>query len=186
MDAGIDTAGAAGATGTAGTTGAAGSGAGNAAACMDTGGMWSFTPSNTCATTNPSCGFCAAMANLCSPSNAIDGDPSTRYTDGQTQNGTENIVVNFGATVTITGITLDDTASPTDFPVMYSAQYSTDGTTFMAFNPPVTGAGAVMTAITFPATQMRAIKINQTGMQPTGVTSWWSIDEISVQGCTSP
>ena len=66
---------------------------------------------------------------------AIDGDPATRYTSGQTQNGTEFFTLDFGATVSITGITLDDTASPNDFPVMYKAEYSTDGTTFVAFNP---------------------------------------------------
>jgi hypothetical protein len=153
---------------------------------METGGAWVFTPNTTCGAGNPSCGFCNANPGACNPAGAIDGDSGTRYTSGQTQNGTEFFTLDFGGTVSITGITLDAGTSTKDFPVAYKAEYSTDGTTFMAFNPAVMGTGAVQTMITFPKTQMRAIKIYQTGMQPTGTTSWWSIHEITVQGCTSP
>jgi hypothetical protein len=183
------TAGASGTTGTAGasgTTGTAGTGASNAMACSETGGLWAFTPNTMCTGGNPSCGFCNANPGACAPAGAIDGDATTRYTSGQTQNGTEFFTLDFGATVSITGITLDDTASPKDFPIMYKAEYSTDGTTYVGFTPAVTGAGAITTAITFPKTSMRSIKISQTGMVTAPATSWWSIHEITVQGCTSP
>jgi enoyl reductase-like protein len=120
------------------------------------------------------------------PSGAIDGNPGTRYSSGKTQSGDESITLTFPESLSATGMTVSSGASATDFAVMYKLEYSTDGTTFMAFNPAVTGAGTAELSITFPKTTMKAVKLSQTGAQPTGTTSWWSIHEIALTGCGAP
>ena len=73
----------------------------------------------------------------------------------------------------------------TDAATAYKAEYSTDGTTFVAFAPPVAGTGGVASIpITFPsATIMTAVKITQTGVVVAPATSWWSISELTLTGC---
>ena len=58
-------------------------------------------------------------------------------------------------------------------------------TTTMPFNPAVTGAGADtdIKMIAVPAVQMSALKIMQTGMVMAPDTVWWSICDITLQGC---
>lgn len=163
--------------GTGGTGGSSGGTGGTSNAgnpCSNT--TWVFTPNSICQAPNPSCGFDATQRL---PQYAIDGNPATRYTSGKQQDGTEEFTLVFTSSVTISGITLT-TATAGDAPAMYDAQYSTDGTTYMEFTPAVTGAGAATTAITFPATTMKAIKIKQTG---TTTMAWWSINEITLTGC---
>jgi hypothetical protein len=173
-------------TGAAGTgaagTGAAGTGAAGVSGvngCPNT--AWTFTPNFICQAPNPSCGF-AETARL--PQYAIDGDTGTRYTSGKTQSGDENFVLSFAGRVRISGITLNAQGSANDAMRAYRVEYSaTDGTTFVPFNPVVQGTGNANLTINFPATTMKAIKVYQTGMQPAGVTSWWSIHEITLVGC---
>jgi hypothetical protein len=190
------TTGAAGTSGAAGTNGAAGDtgpnddgGADVAEAAVDIGpaqtidgcdrANWTFTPSVVCTT------GCAGMSNSAKlPANAIDGDPSTRYTTGvyQGSKGPENVVLSFAVPVSLTGITLYAKSS-TDFPAMYLVEYSTDGTTFMGFSPAISGPGATTLIIPFPGrTTLRAVRITQTGTAP----HWWSINELNVAGCTAP
>jgi hypothetical protein len=199
------TIGGAGTSGTAGTKGAggssasAGSGGGAGVTGSGTGGMagatgaagqtgggcnranWTFIPNNICVNPpNPSCGF---QATAREPKNAIDGDPTTRYTSGKTQSGDENFVLSFGSRVRITGINVV-TTDMTDYARAYRLEYAAaDETTFVAFNPIVAGTGAVNLAITFPATTMMALKFFQTGMVAAPSTSWWGIHEITVTGC---
>jgi hypothetical protein len=170
--AGVAGAGAAGA-GAAGT-GAAGASAVNS--CLNT--SWTFTPEFVCDTAN--CPSVPASAK--DPANAIDGVATTRYTDGRTQAGGEYIILSFGGAVKISGINLL-TTSAGDGAKSYQAQYSTDGTTFVAFAPPIAGTGADNLTISFPATVMTAIKITQTGAVVAPATSWWSINEITLVGC---
>jgi hypothetical protein len=76
------------------------------------------------------------------------------------------------------------TATAADAAKAYKAEYSTDGTNFVAFNPAVMGTGGVSPlAVTFPVTTMKAIKITQTGATVAPATSWWSIAEITLTGC---
>ena len=65
----------------------------------------------------------------------------------------------------------------------YKLEYSTDGTTFVAFNPAVAGTGSDNITITFPATVMKAIRMTQTGAVVAPATNWWSIFEITFAGC---
>jgi hypothetical protein len=180
---------AAGTTGTAGTgaagtgaagTGAAGTGGPTVNGCLNA--NWVFTPNYICVNPpNPSCGF---QASAREPINAIDGNTATRYTSGKTQSGDENFVITFGGRVRLTGITIM-TTDATDYMRAYRVEYSaTDGTTFTAFNPAVMGTGQTNLTITFPATTMKAIKVYQTGMVAAPATSWWSIHEITLTGCT--
>jgi F5/8 type C domain len=175
--------GAAGTTAAAGTSGAAGTVAVNGCDRVN----WKFTPEFTCDyPANPSCNF-QATARL--PQNAIDGDPTTRYTDGMTQVGGEYVVLDFGGSVKISGLTMvGDPTAAGDSAKAYAVQYSTDGTTFMAFTPAVAGTGGTITiTIAFPAaTVVRAVKITQTGKTVAPATSWWSISELTPTNCVQP
>jgi hypothetical protein len=165
-----------------GTTTGAGGGSGSACASA----MWTFTPTNICnGATNPSCGFCGnAMTGTCAPKNAIDGSLTTRYTSGQAQVGTENFVLSFAAPVSVTGMKLDSSGSPTDATTSYLVEYSLDGTTFQTWCPPVAGpGGGATTDITFPARiSVKALRVSQTGQAADG-HSWWSLQEVSLTGC---
>jgi hypothetical protein len=155
-------------------------------ACSPT--TWSATASALCV---PEGEFCFGWAaGPQTPSQAIDGDPKTRYTSGRAQDGTEEFVVTFPATVTISGIAV--TAPYTlDASGAYAVEFSSDGTTFLPFAPPLTGAGLVSDPpwspvtlnLTFPAIAMRAIKLKQT--DTSGQRGWWSITEFTVRGCTA-
>lgn len=136
---------------------------------------WSIEATAVCDGT-PQCNFDETQRL---PQYAIDGDPVSRYTSGGIQTGTEEVVVTFGGTVTVSGVKL--AASAGDGPAGFAAEYSTDGNTFMAFDPPVAGKGADSLCIAFPeATAMQAVKIKQTGTTP---VAWWSILEITLDGC---
>jgi hypothetical protein len=71
------------------------------------------------------------------------------------------------------------TSAGMDGPAAYAAQYSVDGVTFQAFNPAVAGAGSNDVNVTFAATVMKALRIDQTGVKD----KWWSIHELTVKGC---
>jgi hypothetical protein len=124
------------------------------------------------------------------PSNAIDGQAGTRWSTGLTQAGGEWFKVLFPKMVTLGGIVLDTTASATDFPRGYLVEYSTDGTTFMpvmaADGGSLTGVGAVVTTIAFPApVSLLAVRVTQTGVVVAPATSWWSIHEFTVTNCSA-
>ena len=113
------------------------------------------------------------------PVGGIDGDLTTRWANNRGQNGTDYYVVDFGGTVTLTKITLNNTqAYPDDYPGAYAVYGSSDGTTFDA-SPFVTGAGATgSTVITFTQRSVRAVRVNQTGTTRAG--NWWQIGEFQV------
>jgi hypothetical protein len=114
---------------------------------------------------------------------AIDGNAASRWASGKAQSNDEWIAVRFTAAVTLTGLVIDTTASPTDYPREYEIEYSTDGTTFMAV-PGATGVGMATTTVTFGAPiDALAVRINQTGMVEEGETSWWAVHEITFPGC---
>jgi hypothetical protein len=136
---------------------------------------WTFSASKTC-------GMTVEPSSQTDPANAIDGDRTTRYTTCGVQSGGEFVTVTFAAPVSIDGIRLF-TYSVTDFPVSYDVTYSTDGVAFAEFSPPVTGAGTPDLTISFPRTTMKAFKVTQTGAEPPGNPSWWSIHELTVSDC---
>ncbi len=157
------------------------------------------SPSNACSSTTwvatasvlcvPYGEFCAGWAfGPQTPTQAIDGDPTTRYTSGRAQAGDEEFTVTFPDTVSISGIAVTAPYS-LDASGAYALEFSVDGATFSAFAPPLTGpgpaagpaTGPVTLTISFPATSLRAIKLRQTdtSMQH----GWWSIIEFTVIDC---
>jgi F5/8 type C domain len=157
-------------------------------ACSPT--TWTATASVLCVPEGESCVGWAAGPQT--PSQAIDGDPKTRYTSGRAQDGTEEFVVTFPATVTISGIAV---TAPYAFDASgaYAVEFSSDGTTFLPFAPPLEGpgvagaggfaSGPITLTVTFPATAMKAIKLKQT--DNSGQHGWWSITEFTVTSCTA-
>ena len=116
------------------------------------------------------------------PSTAIDGDLTTRYSTGRPQGsqGQESLSITFPASISATGVWLYADAQD-DGPAMYRVEYSTDGLTFQAFTPDVTGAGTRNLSIPFPAaTTMQALRITQTGSK---LVSWWSVVELDLFDC---
>jgi F5/8 type C domain len=114
----------------------------------------------------------AGAANL--PPNAFDGDLTTRWTTGRAQMGNESFVVNFGKSLSVSEVVLDDTTNPADFPAAYALDVSTDGT---KFTPVTTGTGQTITTISFAQVSARYLRVRDTGTTP---VSWWSIDELRV------
>jgi hypothetical protein len=141
---------------------------------------WAFKANTLCDTSD--CTNIAASDK--DPQYAIDGNTGTRYTSGRPQGsaGAENVVLSFPHVVHITGIRLL-TVSGGDGPAAYKVQYSADGTAFLDFSPAAAGTGADDLSINFPAaTLMKSFRVTQTGSK---ATSWWSIHELTLIGCTN-
>lgn len=130
---------------------------------------WKAAASRLCSTSN-----CVADT----PSRAIDGDVTTRYTTGQDQAGDETFTVTFPTAITAGGIRLF-TSSPMDGPQTYRLELSSNGTSFGGFVPAITGMGVADLTVAFPATRMTAIRVVQTGAK----TKWWSIHELTLLSC---
>ena len=113
------------------------------------------------------------------PTNIVDGSNATRWSTGGNQVNGQYIQIDFGGTVSLTQVVLDDTDNVGDYPRGYDVGLSTNGTTFtsVATGTPAT---AVVT-INFAAAQGRYLRVTQTG----AVANYWSIDELRV-ACTIP
>lgn len=108
------------------------------------------------------------------PIQAIDGTVSTRWSSGLAEDGTEWFLVDLGARAShLTQVVLDTAKDPTDFPVGYALELSTDGT---AYAQVASGAGAITTTINFTDTPARYIRVKQTGVGK----SWWTIHELTI------
>lgn len=108
------------------------------------------------------------------PLQAIDGTVNTRWSSGAAEDGTEWFLVDLGARAShLTRVVLDTNKDPSDLPVAYALELSTDGA---AYTQVAAGAGAIITTINFADTPARYIRIKQTGV---GV-SWWTIHELTI------
>jgi hypothetical protein len=112
------------------------------------------------------------------PSNAIDGDFTTRWTSGAHQQGSEYFMVDMGAPTTISQVWMTTRQSPNDFATQYALDVSTNGTTFSTV---ATGAGAIVTKIVVSPVKARYVKIRQTGQTDPNIGSWWSFDELTIR-----
>jgi hypothetical protein len=109
------------------------------------------------------------------PANAIDGDLTTRFSTGATQQSGFYYQINLGGVRSFSQITLDLGGNGGDAAVGYSVTVSNDGTTWSA--PVATGTGGVaLITITFAEQTAQYVRVTQTGTS----TAWWSIDEINV------
>jgi hypothetical protein len=131
---------------------------------------WTATASSSSLVTNP-----PQLYNP--PIQAIDGDAATRWSSGGVQSPGQWFGVDLGALASLTEVRLDTLQSPTDAPVGYSLEVSTNGVDYRSV---ATGAGTPNTIILLTATVARSVRVVQTG---SSATAWWSIHEFSL-GCT--
>jgi hypothetical protein len=92
------------------------------------------------------------------PPGAIDGDLTTRWDSAHVQNGTDWFQVDFGGSVQLTSITLNNTETfPGDYPGAYEIRGSVDGVSFDGA-PFVGGAGTNgSTVVNFAPRAVRAV-----------------------------
>jgi hypothetical protein len=112
------------------------------------------------------------------PIQAIDGMAGSRWSNGLTQAGGEWFLLDLGSVAKhLTQAVLDTTKSPSDLPGAYKLEISSDGATYQTV---ATGAGAIVTTISFTDTPGRYLRVTQTG----ATASWWSIHELTLT-CTA-
>jgi F5/8 type C domain len=174
------------ATGSASTGGGPSGSAISAASCPVSCTTAIGCPAQSCyvASANPvpPSGFLGIPDNKLLPQYAIDGKLTTRYSTGKHAVGAEWFRVDLCRTVSVDGISLNDTVDPTNVAASYNVQVSVDGTTWMQVAASATTAPANLT-VTFPPVLARFVRVNQTGAIP--MNDWWSIDEFSVT-CGGP
>jgi hypothetical protein len=118
------------------------------------------------------------------PSHMSDGNFGERWSSGKPQTGDEWIQIDFGVVVNVSNVTLHVGNDTGDYPRKYSLRISNESDDFAA---PVRASGDGMpgnTVITLvrPVTG-RYLTVRQTGANPVGTTSWWTIAEVLVT-CT--
>jgi autotransporter-associated beta strand protein len=114
------------------------------------------------------------------PTNAIDGDITTRWSTGAAQATGQWFQVDMGSAKTFFRIVLDAGTSSGDYPQDYQVNVSNDGVNWGS--PVASGAGsAAVTTISFPSQTARYIRVTQTGTSG----GWWSIHEFNVYGGVS-
>jgi hypothetical protein len=116
-----------------------------------------------------------------SPSNALDGNLSTRWSTGAPQTNGQWFDVDMQSARTFSQLTLDAGPSTSDYPRGYQVFLSNDpsswGTVLLS------GAGtAPLVTITMAQQTARYLRILQTG----SATSWWSIAEFNAYGPSTP
>jgi hypothetical protein len=117
-----------------------------------------------------------AAGNADVPTHAFDGMIGTRWSTGRNQQGNETFTIDLGSSMPVSRVVIDDTTHPTDFPVAYTLEISTNNTNFTNVKM---GAGERVTDIQFPQAMARYVRIRQTGMTAAN-GSWWSIDELKI------
>jgi len=164
-----------GGTATAGTGGAAGGATGGSGgATAGAGG----SVSGSCPAQTSWAATASDMAAADPPSQAIDGDPKTRFSTGTKMLGAEWLQVDLGASATVSGVTVS-TANGDYGRHLKIRVVATSGDFAGAVlaEQDVTMSGD--TAFTFTPTAGRYVLIAQTGMLTTG-TNWWSVNEVTV------
>jgi hypothetical protein len=154
--------------------------------------FWSIDELNVCGTTNGSCpgaptaygrkGWATNPGTTASDTisdigRMFDGTSTTRWSTGrpQTTSPPEWVEIDMGASQPFSRVILQNYLSCDDYPRAYALQVSTDNTNW---TPLAAASGSTpVTAIAFPSTTARYIKLTQTGMTP---VFYWSIDELDV------
>ncbi|MEK0312723.1 fibronectin type III domain-containing protein [Cohnella sp. 56] len=115
-----------------------------------------------------------ASSTTYSPSLAIDGNASTRWSSSGAQAVGRYYQVNMGSAKTFNKITLDSTGG-NDYPRAFEVYVSSDGTNWGTAVASGTGSGNVQT-VTFPTQTAQYIKVVLTA----AASPWWSIYEFNV------
>jgi hypothetical protein len=117
----------------------------------------------------------SAASSLDPAPNAIDADPTTRWSSGRDMDGTDWFTVDFGGTVKISSITMElANYDQGDYPDSYAIYGSTDGVKFS--NSSFTNSsGSDDETKSFSTQTLRAVKIKQTGSNRGHA---WSINDL--------
>ena len=108
---------------------------------------------------------------------ATDGDGKSRYTTGKFMTPGMWFQVEVPEVTRLSGVTLDTSASPNDYPRRYEVSVSGDGSRWS--KPVAEGNGnSPVTEIRFAPTDARFVRITQLGKAD---GNFWSIHEIRVQ-----
>jgi serine/threonine protein kinase len=117
----------------------------------------------------------ASSSNMV-PSNALDGDPVTRWSSGQAQTASNWFLVDMGSVQHFSGITLDNGHDySNDYPQGYQVFVSADGSNWSNAVASGNGSGSLVT-ISLVTQSARFIKIVLT----VNGGEWWSIGELNV------
>jgi hypothetical protein len=116
------------------------------------------------------------------PSNAIDGNLSTRFSSDAYQAAGQYFQVNLGSAQSFNQIEMNTPNSAGDYAVGYSVEVSTNGTSFTTVATETgTSSPEIATFATQTAQYIRVV------LTAASTTSWWSIDEFSVfSGTATP
>jgi hypothetical protein len=172
-----------GVSGSAGATGSAGKAGGGAAGSSGNAGTGGMAGGPLCSDHPLSLRttWVATASDFASPSgipaNLLD-NKTTRWTTGKPQAGDEWLQIDFGVTVTLNSVNLQQGSDTNDYPRMYSAIVS-DTPNDLSGTVRASGSGlpGVSTPILLPALASgRYLLIKQSGSS----LSWWSANEIEV------
>ena len=114
------------------------------------------------------------------PVSAIDDNTTARWSTGKAQSGDEWVQIDFGKTVAIRSVNLQQGSDPNDYPRMYSVTIS-DTKDDLSGPAVFSGEGTTGVSTTTVLSQPHAgryLLIKQLGVS----LSWWSVDELEV-GC---
>jgi hypothetical protein len=119
------------------------------------------------------------------PEHLVDGRFDERWASGKAQDGTEWIQIDFGATVSLSELTLQVNNDVGDYPRHYDVRLTVAADPF--FNGAVLASGDGMpgdTVILFNrVVSGRYLTVRQTAAP--GESSWWTIAEIAAS-CSDP
>jgi len=115
-------------------------------------------------------------------SQALDGDPNTRWTTGRAMQPGDRLALDMGKPQQVAKLVLDSAASPGDYPHGYVVESSADGRTWAEAARATAGGAASaqqggVLAITFPAVRARYLRITNAGSAP---GRFWSVHELTV------
>jgi hypothetical protein len=137
------------------------------AGVRDAGGGDPFARANWRATVSP-----APDGGPNAPSNAFDGDITTKWTTGAPQIGTESFKLDLGSIGCISQVWI--TSEGNETPVDYRLEISVDDASYTVVSR---GRGQNLMQLVFPSHLARYVRIVQLGMSANA----WSINEIAVR-----
>jgi glucosylceramidase len=106
--------------------------------------------------------------------NAVDGDASTRYSNGEGQAPGQYLQVDFGREIAARQVVFDTGVSLTDYPRGYAVQVSKDGTHWTTVVADGVGTGQ-FTTVALHGTPIQYVRMTLTA---TDANDWWSVADV--------